>query len=157
MTDGDLTRVGHAGNMLSGGQRQRVALARALHSNSSLLLLDDCLSAINPSTADLLLQALLVDKPSHQTVIMVTNQMAHAKECDRILAVSRSDLREVTFDAISHLVLQSTEATPMTHDLAPAFDVIGVSEGGGACITRYMCTLAAHLVLMHPFNLFTIF
>jgi ABC-type bacteriocin/lantibiotic exporter with double-glycine peptidase domain len=128
MPDGDLTRVGHAGNMLSGGQRQRVALARAVLSNPRILLLDDSLSAINPSTADLLLQALLVNKPINQTVIMVTNQMAHAKRCNRILAVSHDEICEVPLESAVHLALQSTETTLAPQGLAPAVDVIGVSS-----------------------------
>lgn len=49
--DGDHTIVGEMGNKLSGGQKQRIALARALYSGTRLVLLDDCLSSVDPQTA----------------------------------------------------------------------------------------------------------
>lgn len=51
LKDGDHTVAGDMGNKLSGGQKQRVALARALYSHARLVLLDDCLSSVDPQTA----------------------------------------------------------------------------------------------------------
>ncbi|CUS24594.1 LAQU0S17e02586g1_1 [Lachancea quebecensis] len=51
MQDGDETIVGDKGMSLSGGQRQRLALARAVYSDAEHLLLDDCLSAVDPGMA----------------------------------------------------------------------------------------------------------
>ncbi|CAI4045439.1 putative multidrug transporter NFT1 SKDI_11G3120 [Saccharomyces kudriavzevii IFO 1802] len=51
MSAGLKTSVGGGGFSLSGGQQQRVALARAIYSSSRFLLLDDCLSAVDPETA----------------------------------------------------------------------------------------------------------
>lgn len=48
--NGDLATAGERGSRLSGGQKQRVALARALYSHAQLLLLDDCLSALDSRT-----------------------------------------------------------------------------------------------------------
>lgn len=51
LDNGDETLVGEKGITLSGGQKQRISLARAVYSNSSHLLLDDCLSAVDSHTA----------------------------------------------------------------------------------------------------------
>jgi ATP-binding cassette, subfamily B, bacterial len=52
------TIVGERGVTLSGGQRQRVALARAFASPTSLLLVDDATSSLDPSTEGRVLAAL---------------------------------------------------------------------------------------------------
>ncbi|KAK7967839.1 ATP-dependent bile acid permease [Apiospora aurea] len=52
LAEGDQTLAGDNGSRLSGGQKQRVALARALYSPSRLVLLDDCLSAVDSRTAN---------------------------------------------------------------------------------------------------------
>ena len=52
------TPVGEKGITLSGGQRQRVAIARSLLAESSLLLLDDALSAVDTGTETRILEHL---------------------------------------------------------------------------------------------------
>ena len=51
LEDGDDTEIGESGVNLSGGQKARVSLARAIYSRASVLLLDDCLSAVDAHTA----------------------------------------------------------------------------------------------------------
>ncbi|EED20602.1 multidrug resistance protein, putative [Talaromyces stipitatus ATCC 10500] len=51
LDNGDQTFCGENGSRLSGGQKQRVALARALYSDCKIMLLDDCLNALDPHTA----------------------------------------------------------------------------------------------------------
>ena len=50
--NGDLTIVGEKGYTLSGGQKARIGLARAVYNDADLYLLDDPLSAVDPSVAN---------------------------------------------------------------------------------------------------------
>ena len=59
---------------LSGGQKQRVTIARALYSRSELLVLDDPLSAVDGTSAQTILNALM-ERPN-TTVLMAMNQVA---------------------------------------------------------------------------------
>ncbi|KAJ3414779.1 hypothetical protein HDV05_006026 [Chytridiales sp. JEL 0842] len=57
---GDLTEIGEKGVNLSGGQKQRISIARAAYSPSSIILLDDCLSAVDAPTARHLLKKCII-------------------------------------------------------------------------------------------------
>ncbi|MCX7895718.1 MAG: ABC transporter ATP-binding protein/permease [Thermoanaerobaculum sp.] len=83
------TVVGERGVTLSGGQRQRVALARALLLKPSVLLLDDCLSAVDRSTEARILQAL-----PHTTTIVATHRLAVAKTADWVVVLERGRVVE---------------------------------------------------------------
>ena len=52
MDNGDLTVIGERGITLSGGQKQRVSVARAVYARRDICLLDDPLSALDPSVAN---------------------------------------------------------------------------------------------------------
>ncbi|PIA14757.1 hypothetical protein COEREDRAFT_93717 [Coemansia reversa NRRL 1564] len=78
---GDQTEIGERGVTLSGGQKQRVALARAVYSSRRILLIDDCLSAVDTHTAKhILMECLLGQTPLMQgrTRVLVTH---HVKMC----------------------------------------------------------------------------
>ncbi|KAI8348976.1 P-loop containing nucleoside triphosphate hydrolase protein [Mortierella sp. GBAus27b] len=72
---GDATEIGEQGITLSGGQKQRVSLARAIYSSASILLLDDCLSAVDSHTGKHLFQTLTGPLLAGRTVLMVTHQV----------------------------------------------------------------------------------
>ncbi|KAF9104293.1 hypothetical protein BGX29_002146, partial [Mortierella sp. GBA35] len=72
---GDLTEIGEQGITLSGGQKQRVSLARAIYSDASVLLLDDCLSAVDTHTGRHLFQTLDGPLLDGRTVLMATHQV----------------------------------------------------------------------------------
>ena len=48
------TTVGERGVTLSGGQKQRVSIARALAKSPKLMVFDDCLSAVDTETEELI-------------------------------------------------------------------------------------------------------
>ena len=83
------TVVGERGVTLSGGQRQRVAIARALLARPRLLLLDDCLSAVDTQTERVVLAAL----PAC-TLLFATHRLAAAEMCDRVLVLDRGRVVE---------------------------------------------------------------
>ncbi|PVU92598.1 hypothetical protein BB561_003737 [Smittium simulii] len=77
LENGDMTLVGERGVSLSGGQKQRVALARALYSSALIVLIDDCLSAIDSYTANHIAQNCFVKKTftAEKTIILASNHV----------------------------------------------------------------------------------
>ncbi|KAI8320345.1 hypothetical protein GQ54DRAFT_298726 [Martensiomyces pterosporus] len=76
---GDQTEVGERGITLSGGQRQRVALARAVYSRRQVILIDDCLSAVDAHTGKYILHECLLAKGGlmeGRTRVLITHHMA---------------------------------------------------------------------------------
>jgi ATP-binding cassette subfamily B protein len=80
------TLVGERGITLSGGQKQRVALARALLRRPEILLLDDCLSAIDASTEEEILRNLQRVFPG-RTVFLVSHRISAVRDADEILVL----------------------------------------------------------------------
>ncbi|KAG0087671.1 hypothetical protein BGZ93_010808, partial [Podila epicladia] len=72
---GDATEIGEKGITLSGGQKQRVSLARAIYSAADVILLDDCLSAVDTHTGKQLFQTLTGPLLYGRTVLMATHQV----------------------------------------------------------------------------------
>lgn len=71
---------------LSGGQQQRVGIGRAMASDSELMLVDEPTSALDPEWVDEVLQLLKRVAMAHQTMLIVTHEMAFAREiADRVL------------------------------------------------------------------------
>jgi ABC-type multidrug transport system fused ATPase/permease subunit len=77
------TLIGEKGMSLSGGQRQRITLARALLNQPDVLLLDDCMSALDAET-ERRIQATLVNILKGRTAIIVSQRASMAMRCQRI-------------------------------------------------------------------------
>lgn len=75
------TTIGEWGITLSGGQKQRLALARAFLRPSPILLLDDCLSAIDADTEHKILENLKFTFKD-KTIIWVAHRASTLKLCD---------------------------------------------------------------------------
>ncbi len=80
------TVVGERGITLSGGQKQRVALARAVLRNPRILLLDDCLSAVDTQTEEKILRNLRKVFQG-RTVFLVSHRVSTVKDADVILVL----------------------------------------------------------------------
>lgn len=78
------TILGERGVTLSGGQKQRVSIARAIIKNPKILIFDDCLSAVDTETEELILGNLL-DISKNKTTIIVSHRVSSAKNADLIL------------------------------------------------------------------------
>jgi ATP-binding cassette subfamily B multidrug efflux pump len=87
------TVVGERGLTLSGGQKQRVALARALLRRPRLLLLDDCLSAVDTQTEEHILNNLRTVFQG-RTVFLVSHRISTVKDADVILVLDHGRIIE---------------------------------------------------------------
>jgi ATP-binding cassette subfamily B protein len=87
------TILGERGITLSGGQKQRVSIARALIKDADILLLDDCLSAVDTETEEAILSNLL-DFCKDKTTIIVSHRVSSAKNADRIIILEEGRIIE---------------------------------------------------------------
>lgn len=85
------TILGERGITLSGGQKQRVSIARALIKNAPILLLDDCLSAVDTETEEQILNNLRVFCDNKTTVI-VSHRISSAKNADKIIILENGEI-----------------------------------------------------------------
>ena len=94
------TILGERGITLSGGQQQRVSIARAFIKNPEILLLDDCLSAVDTETEEQILNNIeLVTK--NKTTIIVSHRISSAKNADTILVLNDGIIaQQGTHDAL---------------------------------------------------------
>ncbi|WP_271770142.1 ABC transporter ATP-binding protein [Aquimarina algiphila] len=80
------TVLGERGITLSGGQKQRVSIARAIIKNPSILLFDDCLSAVDTETEEQILNNL--NKISKdKTTFIVSHRVSTAKNANKIIVL----------------------------------------------------------------------
>ncbi|MCL2499572.1 MAG: ABC transporter ATP-binding protein/permease [Defluviitaleaceae bacterium] len=84
--DGYETVIGQKGVNLSGGQKQRVGIARALVRNAPLLILDDCVSAVDVETEAAILQAIRV-LTTPPTIVMITQRISSVINLEHILVM----------------------------------------------------------------------
>jgi ATP-binding cassette, subfamily B, multidrug efflux pump len=87
------TMIGERGVMLSGGQKQRMILARALLKNSNVLIMDECLSAVDTQTEKTILanlQDYLVDK----TTFVITHRIFTSWTFDQIIILDNGGIAE---------------------------------------------------------------
>ena len=86
------TMLGERGVNLSGGQKQRVSIARALIKRPDILLLDDCLSAVDTETEERILGA--IHRQNSACTLIVSHRLASLRGADRILVLDEGQLVE---------------------------------------------------------------
>ncbi len=87
------TMLGERGVSLSGGQKQRVSIARALIKEPQLLLLDDCLSAVDTHTEEKIMQNMSAYF-SNRTTIILGHRISSVKYANRIFVLHQGQLVE---------------------------------------------------------------
>ncbi|PKV49993.1 ATP-binding cassette subfamily B protein [Aquimarina sp. MAR_2010_214] len=85
------TVLGERGITLSGGQKQRVSIARAILKNPSVLLFDDCLSAVDTETEEEILNNLhKISK--NKTTFIVSHRVSTAKNANKIIVLEDGEI-----------------------------------------------------------------
>ncbi|HNL39475.1 MAG TPA: ATP-binding cassette domain-containing protein, partial [Saprospiraceae bacterium] len=81
------TVVGERGVTLSGGQKQRISIARAFAKRPDIVLLDDCLSAVDTNTESQII-GYLNDALAGKTAIIITHRIYGMLEFDKIIVLA---------------------------------------------------------------------
>lgn len=85
------TLLGERGVNLSGGQKQRVSIARALIRKPKLLILDDCLSAVDTETEEVILSNL---NKNSVTSFIVSHRISTIRNATKILTLNEGKITE---------------------------------------------------------------
>jgi ATP-binding cassette subfamily B protein len=89
------TLLGERGVNLSGGQKQRVSIARALIRQPQLLVLDDCLSAVDTETEEIILRNLQqYTERNGTTTIIVSHRISSLRNASQIIVLEEGEIVE---------------------------------------------------------------
>ena len=87
------TLSGERGVTLSGGQKQRMTIARALIKNPALLILDDCLSAVDTGTEEQILKGLRRFMSGRSSII-ISHRVSTVQDADEIMVMDQGRIIE---------------------------------------------------------------
>ena len=87
------TKVGERGITLSGGQKQRVSIARALIKSPKVIVLDDCLSAVDTETEEQILSNLR-KATENLSGIIIAHRVSSVKHCQQIICLDQGVIIE---------------------------------------------------------------
>lgn len=93
LPEGFETMVGERGVTLSGGQKQRVSIARSLIKQPDIVILDDCLSAVDTNTEKQIL-GYLRDSLADKTSIIITHRIYSLLDFDKIIVLEDGKIAE---------------------------------------------------------------
>ncbi|MBO9700155.1 MAG: ABC transporter ATP-binding protein [Sporocytophaga sp.] len=87
------TILGERGITLSGGQKQRLSIARAISRSPKILILDDCLSAVDTKTENTILNN-LKKIMKDRTTIIISHRASSVKLADQIIVLENGEVAE---------------------------------------------------------------
>lgn len=87
------TLLGERGVTLSGGQKQRISIARAIVKDPGILILDDCLSAVDTKTEEKILKK-LKEVTKNRTTIIIAHRISTIKDADEIIVLDQGKIIE---------------------------------------------------------------
>ena len=87
------TIIGERGITLSGGQKQRTSIARAVAKGGKILILDDCLSAVDTNTEEIILNN-LKEFMKGRTSIIISHRISTVKDADQIIVIDNGTIAE---------------------------------------------------------------
>jgi ATP-binding cassette, subfamily B, multidrug efflux pump len=91
LSDGFETTIGERGVMLSGGQKQRISIARAIIKEPDIIILDDCLSAVDSNTEQTIL-GYLNSELKDKTTIIITHRVYGLLQFDKIIVLDDGEI-----------------------------------------------------------------
>jgi len=89
--DGFDTIVGQKGVNLSGGQKQRIGIARALVRKAPILILDDCVSAVDVETEANIMKSIWQITPA-PTCVVITQRISSVMNLQHILVLENGQV-----------------------------------------------------------------
>lgn len=93
-TNGYETILGERGVTVSGGQKQRISIARALMKNSSILILDDSVSAVDTDTERKIIGNLKKERAG-KTTILIAHRVSTVSGLDKIVYLDNGRIIDV--------------------------------------------------------------
>lgn len=88
------TQIGERGVTLSGGQKQRISIARALMKEAPIMILDDCLSAVDARTERQIIHHLQTALEG-RTAILITHRIFSLLAFDQIVVMDEGRIAEL--------------------------------------------------------------
>jgi ATP-binding cassette subfamily B multidrug efflux pump len=103
LPEGYQTMMGERGVTLSGGQKQRISIARAFIKDPDIVILDDCLSAVDTDTEQKIMKY-LNEALKNRTSIIITHRIHNLLSFDKIIVLENGKITEMgTHDELLNL------------------------------------------------------
>jgi ATP-binding cassette subfamily B protein len=121
------TLIGERGVTLSGGQKQRISIARALVKDPSIVIFDDCLSAVDAKTEKEILGN-LNNYLQNKTAIIITHRIFSLLSFDRIVVIEEGAIAE---QGTHEMLLRQKGYYAEMYQRQQQQEMYGANEGAG--------------------------